>query len=66
MPEKPWEERLNERERKEVALARVYVADFGHGTAGHLAYTTIARLADLLDEREVAEIVADLKDGQRL
>ena len=36
---------LNDRERKEVALAQVYATHFAHGTAGHNGYMTLAKVA---------------------
>lgn len=44
-----WIEGLDEREQNEIAFARLYVRQFGHGTPGHLSYTVIAKLADKLD-----------------
>jgi hypothetical protein len=43
-----WWPRLSEREQQEVLLAVTYTRQFGHGTAGHLSYTLIARLTDFL------------------
>jgi hypothetical protein len=45
-----WQSDLEPRERAEVALARVYVNDFDHGTSGHLAYRLIDKLARKLDQ----------------
>ena len=39
---------FNEREQAEVECACVYVLDFEHGTSGHLAYSTIFKLFQLL------------------
>lgn len=47
-----WQDNLDERQRKEVALARIYAADFAHGTDGHNRLLLIAKLADLLDEAQ--------------
>lgn len=50
-PFKPaWMERLDERDQKEIGFARTYAKHFHHGTAGHLAYLLIDKLAYLLDE----------------
>lgn len=49
-----WMTALTEREQKEVELACLYVARFGHGTVGHNGYVVIAKLARLLDEHEAA------------
>lgn len=37
-----------------VTVAREYAAHFAHGTEGHNAWLLIAKLADLLDERQAA------------
>lgn len=47
-----WTEQLDERQRKEVALARFYVANFNHGTPGHNHYVLIAKLAEMLNEAQ--------------
>lgn len=47
-----WIESLNDRERKEVDLARHYAANFAHGTTGHNQLMLLAKLAELLDARE--------------
>jgi hypothetical protein len=46
---KHWKDDLQERNRKEVELAQMYENRFNHGTSGHLAYTTMAIMAKLLD-----------------
>jgi hypothetical protein len=51
-----WREALSERERKEIAFAELYAAQFNHGTTGHNALLLIARLAERLD------IAAGLKE----
>lgn len=43
------EQMLDERQQKEVALARLYTSTFNHGTTGHAQLVLIARLAELLD-----------------
>lgn len=30
-----WIDSIGERDRKEIAFARMYAAQFGHGTTGH-------------------------------
>lgn len=50
--EETWMDKLDDRSRKEVELARLYAKDFHHGTAGHNGYMLIAKLAELLDEAE--------------
>lgn len=40
---------LDERQRKELAFARLYAADFSHGTDGHNRLLLLARLADIID-----------------
>jgi len=44
-----WRTLVDERQRKEIALAEVYARDFNHGTTGHNQLMLIARLAELLD-----------------
>jgi hypothetical protein len=44
-----WQAGLDERQRKEIELARVYTRDFNHGTDGHSRLTLIANLAETLD-----------------
>lgn len=44
-----WTDELDDRQRKEVELARVYAARFAHGTDGHGRLLLIAKLAELLD-----------------
>lgn len=44
-----WLTQLDTRQQQEVEFAGVYKSRFDHGTSGHLAYTTIADMADLLD-----------------
>lgn len=51
-----WTGELEPRQLQEVRLAIAYVRDFAHGTSGDLAYRTIARLADLLNQYE-AEVL---------
>lgn len=46
-----WLDALDERQQKEVKLARLYATqEFSHGTTGHADLLLIARLADLLDQ----------------
>ena len=47
-PEPDWMDVLDERDRKEIDLARRYAWD-PHGTTGHHRLMLIAHLADLLD-----------------
>lgn len=44
-----WQAGLDERQRREVELARLYARDFGHGTAGHNRLMLIDELAGMLD-----------------
>ena len=44
-----WEKLLDERQLKELHFARLYVAEFNHGTDGHSRLLLIDRLAVLLD-----------------
>lgn len=50
LPLPSWLESMDTRHQQEILLARTYVAQFNHGTSGHLTYNIIAKLADLLDE----------------
>ena len=49
-----WTDQLDERQQKELALARTYARDFHHGTDGHSRLMLIARLAELLDAAQQA------------
>jgi hypothetical protein len=55
MNEKEWEwmRDLDDRMRSEVELAINYAHIYHHGTAGHLAYMTIAKLAEKLMQQEM-------------
>lgn len=44
-----WRTQLSARQQQEIAFAETYKADFNHGTSGHLAYSTTADMAGLLD-----------------
>jgi hypothetical protein len=44
-----WEKLLNERELKELHFARLYAAEFHHGTDGHNRLLLLDKLAKLLD-----------------
>lgn len=60
-----WRNLLDERQRKEIAFAELYVAHFGHGTTGHNQLILIARLAQLLDVAAgVAELPAPPEGGE--
>lgn len=56
----PWEPRngrywfneLDERQRKEIALAQVYASDYNHGTAGHTRLMLMDYMAATLDRYE--------------
>jgi hypothetical protein len=47
-------ENFDERQQKEIQLARIYAERFAHGTDGHSAKMIIARLADILDKVDLA------------
>lgn len=47
-----WEKQLDDRQRAEIAFAKMYAKNFAHGTDGHHRLTIIARLAELLDHYE--------------
>lgn len=44
-----WLEEFDAREQKEIDLARLYVAQYDHGSPGHLHLRIIAHLAAILD-----------------
>lgn len=44
-----WLDLLEMREASEVRFSWEYVNNFKHGTSGHLEYTTIAKLASIID-----------------
>jgi len=47
-----WTDLLGDRERQEIALARIYAKDFHHGTDGHSRLMLISYMAKLLDQME--------------
>lgn len=47
-----WQEDFEERELSEILFAMNYVGFYNHGTAGHLSYNIISKMADKLDELE--------------
>lgn len=51
---------ISNREYQEILLAQTYVDQFKHGTGGHLAYTVIARLMEVLNEVTGTEHVIDV------
>ena len=52
MGEPEWMKTLDERQKQEVAFARLYALEFKHGTDGHNRLLLIAKLADMLDKQE--------------
>lgn len=44
---------FDERQRKEIEFSILYLNEFEHGTDGHNAKVIIAKMAGLLDRREV-------------
>jgi len=48
-----WQKNFDDRQRREIELARLYARDFHHGTIGHNALMIIAKMADLLDLHEM-------------
>lgn len=50
-----WAQELDERQRKELSLARLYAKDYAHGTDGHSRLMLIAKLAELLDKAQAAQ-----------
>lgn len=49
---KLWLDFFDSREQREIDFARLYAAQYDHGTPGHLQLLIIAKLAALLDRRE--------------
>lgn len=47
-----WLASFEERQQREIDMARLYVAQYNHGSPGHLHLQIIAKLAALLDARE--------------
>lgn len=47
-----WFSELDERQKQEVRFAREYARNFAHGTDGHHRLLIIAKMADMLDERD--------------
>lgn len=47
-----WLEAFEERQQREIDLARLYVAQYNHGSPGHLHLQIIAKLAALLDAHD--------------
>ncbi len=52
---KTWLEAFDTRQQKEIDLARLYAAQYDHGTPGHQDYVIISKLAALLDAAEGIE-----------
>jgi hypothetical protein len=46
-----WHVHFNDREIAEILFAIKYVLQFGHGTSGHLGYTVIEKLVEVLEEK---------------
>lgn len=44
-----WIDTLDDRQRREIAFARLYAKEFAHGTDGHHRLLLISALAELLD-----------------
>jgi hypothetical protein len=42
-----WMKVLEQRERMEILYALNYIAQFNHGTSGHLGLTTLAKVAQI-------------------
>lgn len=54
-----WIDEFDERQQSEIAFARLYAADFHHGTSGHMGYMVMAKMADLLDGMPPASAAID-------
>lgn len=48
-----WRIHFDERQRKEIAFAQLYARDFHHGTSGHNDMMIIAKMAELLDDKQL-------------
>lgn len=44
-----WRELFDERQRKEIKLNQLYLAEYAHGTDGHNARIIMGKMANLLD-----------------
>jgi hypothetical protein len=49
-----WAAAFDERQLKEIEFSRLYAQMYRHGTDGHNAKLIVARMAELLDERDTA------------
>lgn len=53
MAPKTWLETLDAREQTEVDFARLYAAQYAHGSPGHMHLMVIAKLATMLDRLQL-------------
>jgi hypothetical protein len=58
MEPRTWLDECDAREQKEIDFARLYAAQYAHGTPGHLHLTIIAKLAAILDRELEASTTA--------
>ena len=58
MEKKTWLDEFEGREQKEIDFARLYAAQYDHGSPGHLHLKIIAKLAALLD-RELMGVATE-------
>ena len=49
-----WMKVLEQRERMEILYALNYIAQFNHGTSGHLGLTTLAKVAQIATHAMIA------------
>ena len=56
-----WHSNPHDRQRKEIAFARMYAKDYAHGTDGHSRLVLISLLVELLDQTEGALALARLR-----
>lgn len=54
MGRRSWVDLFDERQQKEIDFTKVYIEHYNHGTDGHNAKVIIAKMAQLLDQIEVA------------
>jgi hypothetical protein len=59
-----WFNELDARQQSEVRFAREYADRYSHGTDGHNRLLLLARLADLLDERQLYIVQMNASDDE--
>jgi hypothetical protein len=54
-----WRELFDDRQRKEIKLDQLYLAEYGHGTDGHNIRIIVAKFANLLDGLCESQLIAE-------